>query len=67
MPTTIHRDQIRRLQADGATVVEVLPRSSYEQQHIEGAQSLPLGAIDEHTADRFDPAVPIITYCYDYQ
>src|SRR5437588_408358 len=37
MPEDISREQVQRLQADGAALVEVLPREEYEREHLAGA------------------------------
>jgi rhodanese-related sulfurtransferase len=67
MPTPIARGEVRRLVAEGAQLVEVLPRESYERDHIAGAVSLPLKKLDAETARRLDRDRPVIVYCSDYQ
>lgn len=68
MATRVYRDDLRRLQAEGAQVVEVLPRAEYEWKHIAGAISLPLTELDEATASsRLDRRRPVVTYCNDFQ
>lgn len=68
MPVDIQRAQVRQLQAAGAQVVEVLPRAEYDQEHLPGAISLPLGdltrATAEHTLVRDRP---IVVYCQDVE
>jgi rhodanese-related sulfurtransferase len=57
-----------RLRAEGAHVIEVLPRAEYEWKHIAGAANLPLEELDEATAaERLDRDRPVITYCNDFQ
>ena len=67
MPTPIARDDVRRLMAEGAQLVDVLPTGEYHDLHMPGAISIPLKELNaETTADlRKDRAV--IVYCYDYQ
>jgi rhodanese-related sulfurtransferase len=68
MASPARRDDVRRLQAEGAQVVEVLPRAEYEWKHIEGAISLPLTELDEGTAaERLDRGRPVVVYCNDFQ
>jgi rhodanese-related sulfurtransferase len=68
MAPGISRDEVRRLQAEGAQVVEVLPRAEYEWKHVAGALNLPLTELDEATAAaRLDRERPVITYCNDFQ
>jgi rhodanese-related sulfurtransferase len=38
----IDRDEVRRLIAEGAQVVEVFPAKEFEEEHLPGAVSLPL-------------------------
>jgi rhodanese-related sulfurtransferase len=68
MANRAFRDDVRRLQAEGAQVVEALPRAEYEWKHIAGAISLPLRELDEATAfSRLDQGRAIVTYCHDFQ
>ncbi len=46
MPRPIDRDELQRLVAEQeAQLVEVLPASEYEQEHITGAINIPLKEI----------------------
>jgi len=66
MPTEIGRDEVRRLAAEGAQIVDVLAREEYEESHLPGAISLPLGELDRESAGRLlrkDRAV--VVYCWD--
>lgn len=67
MPTAIDRDEVRRLLAGGTQLVEVLPARQYEEEHLPGAISLPLGDLDRDGAARLRPDRPVIVYCYDHQ
>jgi rhodanese-related sulfurtransferase len=68
MPSDVQRDQVRRLQTQGGQIVEVLPREEYEQEHIAGAVSLPLGELSRTTAERvLVRGKPIIVYCQDVE
>jgi rhodanese-related sulfurtransferase len=58
---------VQRLVADGAQLVEVLPRPEYEEEHIAGAINLPLKELNRETARRLDRDRPVIVYCNDYQ
>jgi rhodanese-related sulfurtransferase len=60
-----NRDEVRRLQAQGAAVVEVLPNEEYELEHIVGAVNLPLKELDRSVLDRFPTSRPIVVYCND--
>ena len=67
MPTEIHRDEVRRLVASGAQLVEVLPAGEYEDEHIAGAINIPLKTLDRQTTARLRRDQPVIVYCHDYQ
>ena len=66
MPTTIDRNMLQRLVADGAQLVEVLPPNEYEEEHLPGAMSLPLRQLTAETASTLRKKVPVITYCWDF-
>ena len=54
----------QRLRDHRLTIVDVLPRGSYEAEHIPGALSLPLADIDTHAREVLpDLAAEIAVYC----
>ncbi len=65
MPTDIDRNALRRLGADGAQLVEVLPPAEYEEEHLPGAISVPLRRLNADTVSTLRRDVPIITFCWD--
>jgi rhodanese-related sulfurtransferase len=67
MSTPIDRNEVQRLLAEGAQLVEVLPAAEYEDEHVPGAINIPLKELNEKTTRHLDPARPVIVYCYDYQ
>ena len=67
MPTTIDREQVQKLTATGAQLVEVLPPEEYEDEHLPGAINIPLKTLDVATTRQLEPQRPVIVYCYDYQ
>ena len=63
MVTKIWRDDVRRLMRDEAgQLVEVLPPSMFEDEHIEGAINIPLKDLDERTTSGLDKDRPVIVY-----
>ena len=64
MPTVIDRDEVRRLTARDAQLVEVLPAEEYEWAHLPGAVSLPLKQLDQGMV-QLDRSRPVIVYCHD--
>jgi rhodanese-related sulfurtransferase len=67
MPQAIDIDEIRPLLADGAQLVEVLPREEFEEEHLPGAVSIPLKQLTEQATAPLDRQRPVIVYCWDYQ
>ena len=67
MPRDIQRDEVRRLVATGAQLVDVLAAEEYAAEHIVSATNLPLQARNRETASQLDRDRPVITYCHDYQ
>jgi rhodanese-related sulfurtransferase len=64
MPTDIARDELQRLVASGAQLVEVLPREEYAREHLPGAISLPLEEFRQRTLEqRLRREDPVIVYC----
>ncbi len=67
MPRELHRNDVQRMIADGAQLVDVLPAEEYEAEHIAGAISLPLKQLTAATAADLDRNRPVIVYCWDSQ
>ena len=67
MPTTIDREQVQKLTAADAQLVEVLPREEYDEEHLSGAINIPLKELNRDTAQRLERSQPVIVYCHDYQ
>lgn len=67
MPADATRDDVRRLVADGAQLVEVLPRDEYDEEHLPQAINIPLKELNRETAMQLDRSRPVIVYCHDYQ
>ncbi|WP_035841201.1 rhodanese-like domain-containing protein [Kitasatospora azatica] len=64
MATTIERDEVQKKIQDGATVLEALPASYFEDKHIPGALNLPLDDLDKIAAERLtDKDAEIVVYC----
>jgi len=66
MPTDIGVDEAQRLlQEEGAVLIEVLPREEYEEEHIAGADSIPLKKLTADAVRAIDRDRPVIVYCDD--
>ena len=67
MPRMIDRREVERLIAEGAQLLDVMPRREYQDSHLPGAIHLSLKEIDEQSTARLDHSRPVITYCFDQQ
>ena len=68
MPSSIDRDEVRRLiSEENAQLVEVLPATDYEKEHLTGAINIPLKELDERAPHELERERPVIVYCNDYQ
>jgi len=65
MPEEIDREGVRRLMAEGAQVVDVLPADEYAESHLPGAINLPLRRLEAEGRDVLDAGRPVIVYCWD--
>jgi len=65
MPTEIDRDEVQRLVAAGAQLVEVLKPDEYEGEHLPRAINIPLKALNSEAANVLDRDRPVVVYCWD--
>jgi len=65
VPREVDRDEVRRLLDAGAQLVEVLPSSEYDEDHLPGALNLPLSRVDAEAGDVLDRARAVVVYCWD--
>jgi len=61
----VGREELQRLVARGAQLVEVLPAKEYAEDHLPGAINLPLRKLETEARTSLDPARPVIVYCWD--
>jgi rhodanese-related sulfurtransferase len=61
----IDRREVQRLMGAGAQIVEVLPKSEYDEDHLPGAIHLPLRRIETDAGAVLDPHRPVVVYCWD--
>jgi rhodanese-related sulfurtransferase len=67
MPIEINRENVRKMVADGAQLVDVLPAKQYEEERLPSAINIPLKKLDGQAVAALDRDNPVIVYCYDYQ
>jgi rhodanese-related sulfurtransferase len=65
MPREIERDEVRRLVEAGAQLVEVLPATEYDEDHLPGAINMPLRRLEAEARTTLDPGRPVVVYCWD--
>ena len=65
MPKDINRHEAWRLLEGGAQLVEILPSSEYEEDHLPGAVNLPLTNLDRQAEGLLDRNRPVMVYCWD--
>lgn len=65
MTTQIALPELRRLLADGAQLVEVLPEQEFAEAHLPGALNIPLKQLTAETTRVLDKRRALIVYCWD--
>jgi rhodanese-related sulfurtransferase len=65
MPRPVDRQVVQRLVAEGAQLVEVLPRVEYDEEHLPGAIHVPLKQLTEDAVAALDRGRPVVVYCWD--
>jgi rhodanese-related sulfurtransferase len=64
----IELEEVRRLvDEEGAQLLDVMSRESYEDSHLPGAINISLKELDAETASQLDRSRPVVAYCFDYQ
>jgi len=65
MPRRITREDVRRMTAEGAVLIDTLPESEYAEERIAGAVNIPLKKLDRQTTAHLAKDDAVIVYCYD--
>jgi rhodanese-related sulfurtransferase len=65
MSTRIDLQELDRLLAAGAQLLEVLPEQEYGEGHLPGAINLPLRQLTAERAAVLDRSRPVVVYCWD--
>ena len=66
MPVEIGHDEVQRLVAAGATLLDVREREGYDAERLSGAVSLPIKSLDWETTAHLDRSRPVITCCWEW-
>ena len=67
MTTRVDRDEVQKMAADGAQLVDVLPADAYESEHLPGAVNIPLKELAARAPRELARDRAVIVYCHDYQ
>jgi rhodanese-related sulfurtransferase/CBS domain-containing protein len=59
--------EVEKLREQGALLIEVLPKSAFEREHIAGAVNVPFSTLDSGAVADLDRTRPTIAYCYDHE
>jgi rhodanese-related sulfurtransferase len=65
MTNQITREDVQRMTAEGAVLIDTLSENEYAEEHIAGAINIPLKKLDRQTTAHLSKGAPIIVYCYD--
>jgi rhodanese-related sulfurtransferase len=65
MVKRIDVDRAIRLVRRGAQLIDVLPASIFEREHLPSSKNLPFESFDCQTPTRIDLKRPIVVYCFD--
>jgi rhodanese-related sulfurtransferase len=60
-------DQVQKMKAQGAQIVEVLAPKEYDEEHLPGAINIPLLRMNASSVAVLDKNRPVIVYCWDHQ
>ena len=65
MPTRITREDVQRLTAEAAVLIDTLSEGEYAEEHIPSAINIPLKKLDRQATRHLAKDAPLIVYCYD--
>ena len=66
MPTEIDVARLRKLLDRGdVQLLEVLPESEFQEEHLPGAINIPLKSLMTNAVAHLDKSRPTIVYCWD--
>ncbi len=65
MPTNVTREEVQALMSQGCHVVDVLPRREYADEHLAGAENVPLKELTADTTAHLRKDEAVIVYCHD--
>ena len=67
MPKVVDTSEVQELLRRGAQLIEVLPSSAWQREHVPGARNVPLPQLRADTVADLDHGAPTVVYCYDHE
>ena len=65
MAVQITREDVQKMTAEGAVLIDTLPENEYAEEHIAGTVNIPLKQLDRQTTAHLAKDDALIVYCYD--
>ncbi len=66
MPNEVTLERLRELlRGRDVHLLEVLPESEYDEEHLPDAINIPLKSLTRDAVARFDKSRPTVVYCWD--
>jgi rhodanese-related sulfurtransferase len=65
VPQSIDLAELERLLDGDAQLVDVLAPEEYAEEHLPGANNIPIKQLDAGSAARLDRRKPVVVYCHD--
>jgi rhodanese-related sulfurtransferase len=65
MPARVDAPAAHQLIERGVQLVDVLPASIFDQEHLPTAQSIPLETMTVDAVAGLDRSRPVLVYCFD--
>jgi len=65
MTIQITREEVQRMTAEGAVLIDTLPEGEYAEEHIAGAVNIPQKMLTPQATAHLARDAPLIVYCYD--
>lgn len=67
MPARVTRDDVQRMIAEGAQVIDPLSEAEYAEERIPGAINVPQNKLTREAVAHLQKDRPVIVYCYDLE
>ena len=65
MTVRITREDVQRMTAEGAVLIDTLSEAEYAEEHLVGAVNMPQKQLTPQATAHLAKDAPLIVYCYD--